>query len=225
MKIFPISKNRKEKRTQRRKSAKARTEKPLRILCVSASLREVFCFLGKELVLVLVMLLVSPSLAQVFSTQQQALERIFPKPQTIERQTLFLDDKQVAAIQKLARARLESKIVVYYAGKNENNVTGYAFFATDIVRTKEAAYMTAVNPDSTIRLVEMLAFYEPMDYFPAPRWLELFRGKWLNDKLWLKRDIHNITGATLTAQVITQGARRMLAIFQVAVPKSGGFGK
>jgi hypothetical protein len=55
--------------------------------------------------------------------------------------------------------------------------------------------MTVVNPDSTIRLGEILAFYEAMDYFPAPRWLELFRGKWLNDKLWLKRDIHNFCWA------------------------------
>ncbi len=175
--------------------------------------------------LIWLVLVSSPALTQVFSTQQQALERIFPKPQTIERRTLFLDEKQVAAIQKLARAKLESKIVIYYAGKKDSHVTGYAFFATDIVRTKEATYMTVVNPDSTIRLIEILAFYEPMDYFPAPRWLELFRGKWLNDKLWLKRDIHNITGATLTAQVITRGARRMLALFQMAVPKSGGFGK
>ncbi|MDZ7362443.1 MAG: FMN-binding protein [candidate division KSB1 bacterium] len=171
-------------------------------------------------ILLWLVLVSSPALAQVFSTQQQALERIFPKPQTIERRTVFLDEKQAADIQKLARARLESKIVVYYAGKKDSNVTGFAFFATDIVRTKEVTYMTVINPDSTIRLIEILAFYEPMDYFPAPRWLALFRGKWLNDNLWLKHDIHNITGATLTAQVVTRGARRMLAVFQVAVPNS-----
>jgi serine protease inhibitor ecotin len=157
--------------------------------------------------------------AQVFSTQQQALERAFPKPQIVGRQTLFLDDKQVESIQKQARAKLESKIVTYYLGKDGDKITGYAFFATDIVRTKAATYMAVVNPDSTVRFVEVLAFYEPMDYFPMARWLDLFRGKLLNDNLWPRRDIHNITGATLTTQAITQGARKMLAIFQVAVPK------
>ncbi len=149
----------------------------------------------------------SPALPQVFSTQQQALERAFPKPQVVERQTLFLDDKQVESIQKLARAKLESKIVTYYLGKDGDKITSYAFFATDIVRTKAATHMAVVNPDSTVRLVEILAFYEPMDYFSMPRWLDLFRGKLLNDNLWPRRDIHNITGATLTTQAITQGVR------------------
>ncbi|MGH7454008.1 MAG: FMN-binding protein, partial [bacterium] len=122
----------------------------------------------------------------------------------------------------LARAKLESKIVTYYLSKDVDKIAGYAFFATDIVRTKAATYMIVVNPDSTVRFVEILAFYEPMDYFPMPRWLDLFRGKLLNDNLWPRRDIHNITGATLTTQAITQGVRKMLAIFQVAVPKNGG---
>jgi len=171
-------------------------------------------------IFVFVIIFLSPAFAQVFSTQQPALERAFPKPQTIARQTLFLDDAQVESIQKLARAKLESKIFTYYLGKDGNEITGYAFFATDLVRTKAATYMVVVNPDSTLRRVEILAFYEPMDYFPTPRWLELFRGKFLTANLWPKRDIHNITGATLTAQTLTQGARKMLAVFQVAVAQT-----
>ncbi len=168
---------------------------------------------------------ITSSSAQVFSTQEQALARAFPKPQTVVRQSLFLDDRQVESIQKLAHAKLESKIITYYLGKDGNKIAGYAFFATDVVRTKAATYMAIVNPDSSLRFVEILAFYEPMDYFPTPRWLELFRGKLLNDNLWPKRDIHNITGATLTTQAITQGMRRILAIFQVAVPKDSGIAK
>lgn len=168
----------------------------------------------------ILLLVASPTSAQVFSTQQQALARAFPKPQTIERRTLFLDDQQVEAIQKLARAKLASKVIPYYAGQLENQTLGYAFFGAEIVRTKEAIYMAVINPDSSLRAVEILAFAEPADYLPVPRWFELFRGKWLNDNLWPKRDIHNVTGATLTTQTITFGVRKMLAIFQIAVPKN-----
>lgn len=164
--------------------------------------------------------LASPAFAQVFSTQQQALERAFPPPQTIERRTLFLDDRQVEAIQKLARAKLASKIISYYCGGRDGKISGYAFFAAEVVRTKEAVYLTVIDPDSSIRAVEILAFAEPADYLPTPRWFDLFRGKKLTDNLWPKRDIHNVTGATLTTQTITLGARKMLAIFQVAVPKN-----
>ncbi len=79
--------------------------------------------------------------------------------------------------------------------------------------------MAVVNPDSTLRIVEVLSFYEPQDYLPTPRWLALFRNRILSEGLWPKRDIHQITGATLTTQALTLAARRMLATYVVAVPK------
>jgi hypothetical protein len=171
----------------------------------------------------LLMMLFSSSLtAQVLKTQQEALDGAFPKPQTVKRQTLFLDEAQVEAIQKLARAKVESQIVTYYVGEENGWVVGYAFFESGIVRTKPATIMAVINPDSTIRLIEILAFYEPQDYLPAPRWLELFRNKFLNDGLWPRRDIHHITGATLTVQALTQWVRKTLAIYQVAVSKKPG---
>ncbi|MGH7453269.1 MAG: hypothetical protein ACRENG_18105, partial [bacterium] len=56
--------------------------------------------LVRNVLLVATISTASPALPQVFNTQQQALERAFPKPQIVERQTLFLDGKQVESIQK-----------------------------------------------------------------------------------------------------------------------------
>ncbi len=156
---------------------------------------------------------------QVFKTQKQALQQAFSESDSITRKVLFLTDDQVEKIQKLARARVESKIVTYYVGSRADSVLGYAFFETNIVRTKPATFMVVVNPDSTIKYIDILAFYEPMDYFPTSNWLDLFKNRILNPNLWPKRDIHNITGATLTVRAITQGVRKILAIFEVAVPK------
>lgn len=143
----------------------------------------------------------------------------FPQADSIERQTLFLTEGQLAEIQKQARAKVESKIVIYYRAAKAEKIAGYAFFETTTVRTKPATIMAVINPDSTLRVVEILSFYEPQDYLPAPRWLALFRGRILNDGLWPKRDIHHISGATLTVQAITLAVRRLLATFIIAVPK------
>lgn len=157
--------------------------------------------------------------AQVFLTKDEALKRAFGPSASIERRTVFLTDEQVEQIRKRAKAKVESKIVTYYVGKTDTGVQGYAFFETHVVRTMPATYMVVVSPDATVRGVEILAFYEPEDYLPPARWLNQFDGQRLSDELWVKRSIRNISGATLSAHAITEGSRRILATFEVALQK------
>ncbi len=167
----------------------------------------------------LLILWVAPVSAQLLMTQEEALRSAFPDSASVIRQTLFLTDAQVSTIQNQARAQVESKLVIYYRAVQAGKTTGYAFFETTTIRTKPATIMVVVSPDSSLRLLQILAFYEPHDYLPAPRWLTLFQNKFLNDELWPKRSIHQITGATLSVQALTLAARRLLATFIVAVPK------
>ncbi len=167
----------------------------------------------------LLTLLAAPSFAQVFKTQAEALKDAFPGGATVTRKSLFLTDQQVARIQASARTKVESKLVTYYVGTRSDSVLGYAFFETNVVRTKPETFMVVVAPDSTVQRVEMLAFYEPFDYLPTPKWFRLFERKKLNPDLWPKRGIDGISGATLTVRSVVQGVRKVLAVYQVAVPK------
>lgn len=159
----------------------------------------------------------SSSFGQVFKNQAEVLKEAFPKDSSVERRVAFLTNEQINKIEKLAKAKLETKLITYYVGSREDSTVGYAFFETNVVRTKPETFVVILDPDGSIKFVEILAFYEPLDYLPTPRWLRLFGGKVLSEDLWPKRDIHNITGATLTVQAITQGVRKILAIYQVIV--------
>ncbi len=168
--------------------------------------------------LVLLTLVVfSTSFGQVFKNQEEVLKEAFPKNCTVDRKVAFLTPEQINKIEKLAKAKLESKLITYYVGSLEDSTIGYAFFETNVVRTKPETFVVTLNPDGSIKFVDILAFYEPLDYLPTPRWLKLFNGKILSDNLWPKREIHNITGATLSVQAITLGTRKILAIYQVAI--------
>lgn len=156
---------------------------------------------------------------QLYLTQHEALTLAFPTASSIERKTLFLTDEQMEAIESKGRANVESKIVTYYVGRNTDGLLGYAFFETRVIRTMPETYMVVVDPDGLLRTVEILAFYEPEDYLPSKRWLSQFSRKTLDDDLWVKRGIQNISGATLTAYSIAEGVRRVLATFAVAIPK------
>ena len=165
----------------------------------------------------LVMISDLQSNGSVFKTQQQALNETFADCDTVIRKTLFLTDDQVQEIQNRAKVKIESKLVNYYFGVKNDSVLAFAFFETNVVRTKPETFMVILAPDATVKSTEILAFYEPQDYLPTPGWFQLFVGKILNDALWPKRDIHGVTGATLTVRAVTQGVRKILAIYQVAV--------
>jgi hypothetical protein len=85
------------------------------------------------------------------------------------------------------------------------------------VRTMPATIMVVVNPDTTVRVVELLAFYEPPDYRPSERWMRQFSAAGPSTDLYLKRGIHAISGATLSALSITESVRRLLATYAAVV--------
>jgi Na+-translocating ferredoxin:NAD+ oxidoreductase RnfG subunit len=157
--------------------------------------------------------------AQVLLTRDEALKQVFPSAKSIERKTVFLTDEQVKQIEIKGKAKVDSKVLTYYVGISDSGTLGYAFFETHTVRTMPATYLVVIAPDGSLRHVEILAFYEPEDYLPSKKWLNQFSRKTLDNDLWLKRGIRNISGATLSAQAIVDGTRRILATYQIAVTK------
>jgi hypothetical protein len=163
-------------------------------------------------------LLARSASAKVFLAKDEALALAFPGSERIEERVVILTDEQKAEIEKRARAPLESQLWTLYVGWKSGAVQGYAVIDSHNVRTLPETFMVVVEPDGALRRVEVLAFHEPPEYLPTQRWIEQFPGKKLEDDLKLGAGIQGITGATLSAQAMTAGVRRALAIIAVAVP-------
>ena len=76
-------------------------------------------------------------------------------------------------------------------------------------------------PEGQVKSLRVLAFYEPSEYMPTPRWYEQFAGadrETLAKGMRLGRDVHGVAGATLSARAVTQSVRRALAFHEVLVP-------
>lgn len=168
-------------------------------------------------ILILCALAAFSASAQVFLTKDEALKQVFPNATSIERKNMFLTDEQVKQIEAKGKAKVDSKVLSYYVGMSDSGPVGYAFFESHTVRTMPATYMVVVTPDGSLKHVEILAFYEPADYLPSKKWLNQFTYKTLDADLWLKRGIRNISGATLSAQAIIEGTRRILATYHIVV--------
>jgi hypothetical protein len=167
------------------------------------------------------LLAVGEAEGRVYLTQAQAIEHAFPAPQEVERRTLFLSEEQARRAADRAGAPIETRVVPYYVGKLNGQVTGFAYFDTHLVRTLPETILILLGPESRIARIDIVSFGEPEDYLPTDRWLAQFPGRGLDDELSLKRGIRVLTGATLSARAVTEAARRVLALHELFVMTAG----
>ncbi len=151
-----------------------------------------------------------PAAGGVFLTRDEALKLAFPGCE-VEREALYLTRDQQQRAADLAGARVDSRLVVRY----RSDCGGAAYFDVHRVRTLTETLMVAVDAEGRVARLEILAFLEPEDYIPRRSWYEQFLSLRLDSELRLKRSIHAVTGATLTARATTDAVRRVLALDKV----------
>ena len=129
-------------------------------------------------------------------------------------------------VEALARTPLDSRLVTIYTAEGEGGVLGHALIDVHRVRSMAEGLLVVLAPGGKIRNLRLLAFHEPAEYAPSPRWLEQFGGQSLSDRLRVGGDIHAIAGSTLTSRAVTQAARRAAALYEVLLridtPDTGG---
>ncbi len=155
--------------------------------------------------------------AKVFHSREEALALAFAGADRQDSTTFFLSEEEVQRVATLATAPVDSKLATFYVGYKADQIVGYAFIETHLVRTLPEAFLILLSPSGVVQKLFVLAFYEPEEYLPSDRWLQQFDQKALGPELQIRRDIHGVAGATLTSRAITNGVRKVLALFQVLI--------
>jgi Na+-translocating ferredoxin:NAD+ oxidoreductase RnfG subunit len=156
----------------------------------------------------------APSGGDVYLTVDEALELAWPGCQ-VERSTVFLTEAQMKRVLELSRVEVPTAIIHPYRVQCDGKPAGMAFFDAHDVRAKGEVLMIAIDPEGTVRRVEVLSFDDHPDYLPRKEWYDQFDGQPLDDGLALDRTIVPTTGATLTSRSTVNAVRRSLAFFQV----------
>jgi hypothetical protein len=172
---------------------------------------------------ILTALLAGPLHAQARLTQGEALQLAFPGAE-VERRTAFLDDAALEAARALAGAgvTVSSRVVTYYVGRRDGAPLGVAYFDGHVVRTLAEVLMIVVSPADRIERIEVLRFDEPPEYRVPDDWIAQLQQLPLDERLSLKGDVVNMTGATLTSEAVVAAARRVLALHAVIRPLDAG---
>ncbi len=156
----------------------------------------------------------SPAGGTVYLTKKQALEIAFPQVETIETEKLSLTPKQRKRMADRTRASVRFATIRAHIGLRGGRPVGYAFIHNVKGKSRPITFMVVINPAGKIDRVEVLAFRESHGYeirYPAFR--KQFVGKGVEDPIRHRRDILNISGATISCRAIADGVRMLLALW------------
>jgi hypothetical protein len=154
------------------------------------------------------------SLMAGLPTTQEALALAFPGAQ-FTRKEHWLTEPQAQVVKEHAGTPLSGLWQVAYEARREGKLVGVGFLDTHRVRTLPETAVVAITPEGRLLRVEVVAFREPQEYMAKDAWLRQFEGKPLDSQLTLKGVIRPLSGSTLTANALTDAARRSLALHQL----------
>jgi hypothetical protein len=153
-----------------------------------------------------------PAYAIVYLTVEQAQQLMFAG-QTLTPVPLTLSAGDIAAIER------DSGVKVFPGSLRAWQAADGYFFTDSVIGKHDLInYAVALGGDGRIRQVEILEYREAYGgEVRNAHWRAQFIGRHHGDPVTVGRDIQNISGATLSSEHVTDGIRRLLATYAIAI--------
>lgn len=154
-----------------------------------------------------------PAHATVYMTLEQAQQALLPGA-VLTPDTIKLTPEQVKAIEQ------KSGVNVRNDEQKVWRAADGSFFILDEVIGKHEyiTYAVALNADGSVHGLEIMVYNESYGYeVREADWRSQFAHKTSASPLVLGKDIKNIGGATLSCRHVTDGVKRLLAFYDVAL--------
>ncbi len=150
---------------------------------------------------------------EIYLTKKEAFALAFPGADEIRKEKKWLTDSQITAIAELSGQKFDAKRLTFYIGIKTGNPMGTMSIGNEIGRSYPITFMVVINPDGTVKDVEVMVYREPHGWeVRFESFLSQFFGKSAQSPF---DNIHNITGATLSVRSMTRGIKKAVAAYQV----------
>ncbi len=149
----------------------------------------------------------------VYLTREEALQEAFPEAAVFRPDTVRLMPEQIARGRRRVRAELDSVYTVYLAYDSTGQFRGYAVILDEVGKYEPITFIVAIDPAFHVRKVAIMVYREGRGgEVRYPRFLYQYRGKTTDDPIRVRRDIVNISGATLSVRAVNRGVRKALFV-------------
>jgi Na+-translocating ferredoxin:NAD+ oxidoreductase RnfG subunit len=161
-----------------------------------------------------------PAYAAEYLSLDQAQRLSFPEADTFVAAHVELTKEQTKAIEAAARVRVRRPTQHVWEARSHGQRMGWVVVDEVYGKHEFITYAVALSPEGSVRRVEILTYRETYgDEIKSEAWRAQFVGKRAGDLLQLDKDVKNISGATLSCLHVTEGIRRILAFFKVALER------
>jgi hypothetical protein len=156
----------------------------------------------------------APAQAMVYLSVDQAQKQLFGD-EALTPVPLSLTPEQAAAIEKDSGVHVYSPTLSLWRAAD-----GWLLIDAVIGKHDLIPYALALDSAGKVRGMEILEYRESYGgEVRNPRWRAQFTGKHHGDEVQVGDDIQGISGATLSCQHLSDGVRRLLATYAIAISK------
>jgi len=158
-----------------------------------------------------------------YYSAEQVQKTLFPSAAEFRSKPFLLTEAQRDAIAKKADVRVrEAQVRLWEARDAQGALLGYLMIDEVTGKHEYITYALALTAQGQVAGVEIMDYRESYGgQVRDPNWRAQFVGKKGGDALKVDKDIRNISGATLSSVHVTDGIRRLLATFELAVKTAG----
>lgn len=164
--------------------------------------------------------MVQPASAVQYLTAEQVRAMFFPAATQFKDESFLLSESQRRAVAGSADVEVSGARIHLWEARDPGGLLGYLILDEVTGKHDRINYAVALSPAGEVRAVEIMEYRETYgDQIRQARWRSQFVGKSAADPIRLDRDIRNISGATLSCRHVTDGVRRLVAIFDQVIRK------
>jgi hypothetical protein len=163
-----------------------------------------------------VLALAQPVQAMQYLTIDAAQKLAFPSATRFAEAHVVYLPADIEAIQRLSGQPVRTRGEQVWKAFAGDRLIG--FFILDYVIGKHLVidYSVSLEADGRVRRVDVLEYRESYGgEIRDASWLAQFVGKRHGSTLEVNKDIRNISGATLSSRHVTEGVKRVLALYEV----------
>jgi len=154
-------------------------------------------------------------LAIQYLTVEQTLQIMFPG-EKMEKSELTLSKEQIDQIETDANITVDEPSIELWRSTSGNVV----FIDRVLGKHEYIQYAVGIKADGSVQQIEILEYLENYGgQIKDGWWRDQFKGKNPDSQLSLNSDIKNISGATISCRHVTEGVKRVLRTYEIALPK------
>jgi thiamine biosynthesis lipoprotein len=148
-----------------------------------------------------------------YLSKAESVAAAFPEAVEALEWRRLLSRKDIAALEKQLHRRIHDGGYLVFLAEDGEGPCGIGVLTAEVGKTQSFVFLVALDMARRVRGIEVLNYRETHGgEIRRRRFLDQFLGRNMDKKFRLSREIENMPGATLSAQAVVRGVRKVQAV-------------